>query len=157
MIGTSAESRVTSYMPHEPATYLVDNVKISYFSPGIYEDDNIVLASSTPEMHQNLPPNGVSNNWLEVKDTIALCESGNTHYRGNYVIRGEQVNEDLGKFQINPTYHSEEARSMNIDLYTEEGNEQFARHLFERDGIRHWSASEKCIKARGIAYEKYLK
>jgi hypothetical protein len=76
---------------------------------------------------------------------IAGCES---HYRqfdavGN-VFRGEINNLDVGVMQINERYHLQAATKLNIDLDTIEGNMNYARLLYEREGTTPWASSKGC-------------
>ena len=91
---------------------------------------------------------------------IADCESGvrnadGTAVRwsakqrnddGSVVIgnAGTLVGEDIGKWQINTYFHLERARSLGIDLYSESGNERYAKILFHQVGGAPWSASRDC-------------
>ncbi len=76
---------------------------------------------------------------------IAFCESTYSQYDkyGN-VKRGVVNSKDVGIFQINEKYHLANAKRMGIDLYTPEGNMEYALYLYERDGSQPWSASEPC-------------
>lgn len=81
---------------------------------------------------------------------VAWCESrfrqidedGNLH-------RGQVNQNDIGVMQINIVYHLEKALELGIDLYTLEGNMEYAKYLFEQQGLQPWSASKPC-------WERYL-
>jgi hypothetical protein len=91
---------------------------------------------------------------------IADCESGDRLSDGTAIpfsakqrdgngqtILGQAgtiVGEDIGKWQINTYFHLERARSMKIDLYSESGNERYAKILFHEAGGAPWSASYSC-------------
>ena len=82
---------------------------------------------------------------------IAKCESGGRQFdsHGNVITNLKTM--DVGKWQINLGYHSVEAKRLGIDLYTEEGNEKFARILFARNDTRDWSASRYCWEPKLLA------
>lgn len=81
---------------------------------------------------------------------VAWCESrfrqidedGNLH-------RGQVNQNDIGVMQINIVYHLETALKLDIDLYTLEGNMEYAKYLFNKQGLQPWSASKPC-------WERYL-
>lgn len=76
---------------------------------------------------------------------IAWCESKyRQHDTSGAVLRGVVNNRDVGIMQINETYHAATAGALGIDLHTLEGNLQFARYLYEREGTRPWSSSKGC-------------
>ena len=93
---------------------------------------------------------------------IAGCESGDgTPGSGRQfnpdrsIVTNENTDGtiDRGKWQIN-SRHDAEAKRLNIDLTTEEGNRQFAVILYERNDLRDWKASQRCwepllARARG--------
>ena len=76
---------------------------------------------------------------------IAFCESGGRQYNENgEVIRGKVNPQDIGKYQINATYHQKAAESLGLDIYTEAGNEAYALHLYETQGTSPWNWSKPC-------------
>lgn len=77
--------------------------------------------------------------------SVAFCESRFRQYdkHGN-ILRGVVNSRDVGVFQINEHYHLETALKKGIDLYTIEGNLEYARHLYETQGLRPWKASQPC-------------
>ena len=76
---------------------------------------------------------------------IARCESRFRHYDsdGN-IIRGIVNQSDVGVMQINTYYHGDSADAFGFDLFTLNGNLEYARNLYEREGSTPWSASEFC-------------
>ena len=77
---------------------------------------------------------------------IAECESGGRHLdKDNNVVTNENSNGTLdhGKWQIN-SIHEERAKSMGHLIRTEEGNEAFAKVLFDESGTEPWEASRGC-------------
>lgn len=76
---------------------------------------------------------------------IAFCESTLRQYdaHGN-VLRGKVDRNDVGLMQINERYHAEQAKKLGIDIYTVEGNMEYAVWLYEKQGSQPWSASSPC-------------
>ena len=76
---------------------------------------------------------------------IARCES---HYRQfdreGHILRGKANDADVGVMQINEKYHAEKAVELGINIYTLEGNVEFAKYLYDTFGARPWKASSKC-------------
>jgi hypothetical protein len=76
---------------------------------------------------------------------IAFCEST---YRqvglDGEVLRGNIDSDDVGVMQINTRYHSDKAEELGLDLHTLEGNLEYAKYLYEREGVRPWKSSFKC-------------
>lgn len=82
---------------------------------------------------------------IPIMAAISDCES---HYRqfdtdGN-VFRGAINNKDVGVMQVNEYYHLDEAKALGFDLYTLQGNLDYARYLYNREGTDPWSSSEYC-------------
>lgn len=76
---------------------------------------------------------------------IAFCESTFRHTDKNgKVLRGVENSNDVGVMQINERFHLEKAKQLNIDIHSIEGNMEFAKYLYEREGVRPWNASKKC-------------
>lgn len=86
---------------------------------------------------------------------IAWCESNNRQLDANgKVVRGKTNRQDVGKYQINLSYWDDEAKKLNLDLFTEEDNESMALVLYERFGTTPWTKSKACwhnLDAKGIA------
>ena len=81
----------------------------------------------------------------EILQRIAFCESGGKHFDDNgQVIKGKFNPADIGKYQINLYYWSDEARRLGYNLYSEEGNELMALWIYEHYGTKPWSWSKKC-------------
>lgn len=83
---------------------------------------------------------------------VAECESTFRHYETNgEVLRGRAVSADVGVMQINEYYHLEDSRRAGYDIHTLEGNLDYARHLYEKQGLQPWSASRPCWSAKHAA------
>ena len=71
---------------------------------------------------------------------VALCESGydrNAHNPKNN-------SHDRGIFQLSEKWHGKEMKELGIDPTDVEQNIQYARLLYDRNGLKDWSASKKC-------------
>ncbi len=76
---------------------------------------------------------------------VAFCESTHTQFVAPGVVhRGVVNSKDVGIFQINERYHLNTSKKMGIDIYSIEGNMEYARHLYETQGLQPWSASKPC-------------
>jgi len=76
---------------------------------------------------------------------IAYCESHFRHFKSNgEVLTGEITPEDIGVMQINEYFHGDTAERLGINIYTLEGNLEYARWLYEREGEAPWVSSKKC-------------
>ena len=81
----------------------------------------------------------------EVMLRVANCESGNRQFHDDgTVIRGKENNQDVGRFQINEYYHLETSKKLGIDIYTWEGNTEYAMWLYENEGLTPWNWSRHC-------------
>lgn len=76
---------------------------------------------------------------------IARCESHFTQFNTDgSVHRGVVNNLDVGVLQINEHYHLDASKKKGMDIYTLEGNMQYARDLYNREGAQPWSSSRPC-------------
>lgn len=88
---------------------------------------------------------------------IAWCETKFKHFnRAGEVLRGEVTRSDTGVMQINEYFHGKTAKTLDIDIFSLEGNLHYARYLYEKEGTRPWNSSRHCWSARTghIALEK---
>lgn len=86
---------------------------------------------------------------------IARCESRFRQHGGNGdVLRGEKNDLDRGVMQINEFFHNENSDKLGYDILTLEGNTSYARHLFEKYGVKPWNSSAKCW-GKTVAYSEY--
>ncbi|MDO8574342.1 MAG: hypothetical protein Q7R86_01835 [bacterium] len=84
----------------------------------------------------NLPP---------IFKVIADCESGGRQFddRGR-VVRGRKNRFDIGLYQINEVIHKKAIKETGFDIYTEEGNTNFAAYLYDLAGLEPWRNSKSC-------------
>jgi hypothetical protein len=82
---------------------------------------------------------------IPVMIQIARCESTFRHtLPDGTVLRGVVDSADTGVMQINTRYHGEKAKELGLDLTILKDNLAYARHLYEKQGTRPWSASASC-------------
>ena len=83
--------------------------------------------------------------------SIAFCESTYTQYDENdNILRGKVNSDDVGVFQVNEYYHLDTSKKMGYDIYTVEGNLNYAGYLYKKYGLQPWSASYPCLKKLGV-------
>lgn len=84
---------------------------------------------------------------------IARCESTFRHHdlRTGSILRGKVNRNDIGVMQINTTYHHDTALRLGYDIESIEGNLEYARHLYEREGTRPWNSSRACWSKEHLA------
>lgn len=76
---------------------------------------------------------------------IAWCESRIRHTdKDGSIFRGVVNPKDIGVMQINTHYHLKEAKELNLDLYTLDGNLAYAKYLYEQEGVQPWASSKAC-------------
>jgi hypothetical protein len=76
---------------------------------------------------------------------IARCESNYHQFDANgNVVHGRVDKADIGVMQINERYQGDSAKKLGFDLYTVEGNIAYAKHLYQEQGTKPWSASQPC-------------
>ncbi|MEI8337844.1 MAG: hypothetical protein WCF92_01705 [bacterium] len=86
---------------------------------------------------------------IPVMQDIAYCESRDRQFNPDgTVFRGKVNSDDVGVMQINTYYHADKSETLDMDIFTTEGNLKYARRLFEREGTTPWLSSSKCWKPR---------
>lgn len=79
---------------------------------------------------------------------VARCESTFRHTDKNgRPLRGVENSQDVGIMQINERFHLERAEKLGIDIYSLEGNLEYARYLYQKEGVAPWKASQKCWRS----------
>lgn len=121
-----------------------------------YASTSTVTSTSTPEK-VNKSPNA-DTNLPQVLLDIAWCESRDDQSAVGYNYHDEVItledgstttqkvlwSKDIGRFQINDYYHAETAKNLGFDIYTVEGNTQYALVLYNSNGTRDWNPSKPC-------------
>lgn len=59
------------------------------------------------------------------------------------VVRGVLTPSDIGYCQINESINNDLARKLGYDIFTEQGNKDFAVYLFNTRGTQPWNASKE--------------
>lgn len=76
---------------------------------------------------------------------VAQCESHHNQFNvDGSVLRGRVNPQDVGVFQINEFYHLEESKKLGMDIHTTAGNIDYARHLYDTQGLSPWVWSRPC-------------
>ena len=82
---------------------------------------------------------------IPVMIQVARCESTFRHTLADgTVLRGKVDNRDTGVMQINTYYHGDRAQELELDLENIYDNMEYARYLYEKQGVQPWSASAPC-------------
>jgi len=80
---------------------------------------------------------------------IAYCESTNRQFDDlGKPLRGERNPKDIGLFQINEKYHLKTSQDLGYDIYTTEGNIDYAMWLLKNEGSQHWDYSKLCWRKK---------
>lgn len=75
---------------------------------------------------------------------VARCESGfRQYYSGGGVLINEE-SDAVGIYQLLDSWHDQAANDLGLDIYTVEGNVEYAKLLYEADGLKPWSPSSLC-------------
>ncbi|MFP4616657.1 MAG: hypothetical protein ACLFNR_00650 [Candidatus Paceibacterota bacterium] len=86
---------------------------------------------------------------------VARCESHFRHFdKDGSVLKGTMNGSDVGVMQINKEYHGQKATELGLDIYSVEGNLEYARYLYEEQGLAPWMASEHCWNSNQEVVQK---
>jgi len=78
---------------------------------------------------------------------IAKCESEFIQFnKDGSIHRGVANTKDVGVMQINEHYHLQTAKELGYNIYTLQGNMDYAKYLYDQEGVAPWSASSGCWK-----------
>ena len=82
---------------------------------------------------------------IPILRAIAKCESRYRHLDKNGdVVTGERDKRDTGVMQINLFYHAKTAEKLGYDIHDLDDNVEYARYLYEREGVKPWMSSSAC-------------
>lgn len=74
---------------------------------------------------------------------ICKAESGLRQFNSKGdVLRGKVNRSDIGICQINEVINNDEARRLGYDIYTEQGNKDYAVWLYMHRGSEPWNSSK---------------
>lgn len=83
---------------------------------------------------------------------ISKCESRFIQFDlDGSIHRGRVNSNDVGAMQINTYYHLETSKKLGYDIFTLEGNMDYAEYLYKKEGTRPWSASKPCWGGKELA------
>lgn len=106
------------------------------------ENPNAKVESAVREYFSDIP----------LMAEIAKCESRFRQFdKDGSIFRGIVNNQDVGVLQINEYYHLSRAKKLGIDVYTVEGNMEYARLLYKEQGAKPWSSSSPCWMKSDVA------
>jgi hypothetical protein len=118
---------------------------------GLGGNAEVVYAQEPVEIERKVVLIEVQASLLPELKKICACESGDgtigserQFNSDGTVLQGRVDKDDTGMCQINLRYHGESAEKMGLDVRTEQGNIKYANHLYETQGSKPWSASQKC-------------
>ncbi len=79
---------------------------------------------------------------------IASCESQTRQFdQTGAVLRGRVNSQDVGLMQINEKYHLSTSKKLGLDIYSLEGNINYAKYLYKTQGVKPWVHSSSCWDA----------
>lgn len=93
--------------------------------------------------------------WEDVREHIGECESGNLQFDAQGKVIKNPTTPAVGKYQIMASLHEDTAKSMGMDIYTEEGNEAYAKYLYDKNGLTDWEASRYCWESRMRSFGRW--
>ena len=107
------------------------------------EEKKITVAASKPKTVKETVEEYFKD--TPIMANVAWCESRNRQFEPNgEIFRGKVNSDDIGVMQINTYYHLKAAKARGNDLFTLQGNLDYAKYLFEREGTTPWMSSSKC-------------
>ncbi|OJI08436.1 hypothetical protein BK005_00805 [bacterium CG10_37_50] len=129
---------------------LITAVQINPLMPIDLSNTPATLKSEPPRALTSIEKIIVSTSTKYGLDTemvlrIAKCESSLRQFdTEGKLIRGKVNPQDVGVFQINERYHLKLSEEMGFDIYSLEGNIDYALWLMKNGGNRHWNSSRSC-------------
>lgn len=76
---------------------------------------------------------------------IARCESRFRQYDSKGAVLKNPTSSAMGVFQVMASIHANAAKTnLGLDIYSLEGNVDYARYLYERQGTTPWNDSKGC-------------
>ena len=77
--------------------------------------------------------------------SVAKCESDFRQYTPTGdTFMGGWNGQMIGAFQLNEAWHREAAEDLGYDITDIRGNAEYAKYLYEQEGLRPWSSSSVC-------------
>ncbi len=110
-----------------------------------------IYSIQAPEVHAALSSDVVSRAIrvyfaeAPIMAEVARCESGLRQYDAfGETLRGGYDGKMIGLFQINETFHRDEAKARGYNIDTLVGNIGYARDLYRSEGTAPWEPSAHC-------------
>lgn len=137
------------------ASFTIQDTQLVYASQNTPEEhqkwgENAIIASTTP-LHEEYSTSTIKNLVIEEFGTsspmvkVAECESSFRQYNASdTVLTGIVDSDDKGIYQINTQYQLATATSLGYDIYDPFGNIEYAKFLYQTQGLSPWSASKGC-------------
>ncbi len=75
---------------------------------------------------------------------VARCESSFRQFDSDGDVLENPESSAIGVFQILENLHEEPAEDLGLDIFTPEGNIEYARELYDSLGLQPWSPSSLC-------------
>lgn len=101
---------------------------------------------SVPTIAEHIADEAVASGVdAELAIKISYCESRWRQYdKQGKPLRGMHNPDDVGLFQINENYHLSRANKLGYDIYSTEGNIDYAMWLLANEGSKPWRWSKPC-------------
>ena len=108
----------------------------------IVEDDVVVEEPMVllPEVVEEVEEVVIETPRIPVMKAIAICESGDRQFKDDGTLVRNPKSSAVGKYQIMASIHEDTAFRLGHNIYTEEGNEGYANHLYDVSGTLPWEA-----------------
>ena len=101
----------------------------------VYTNPNAEVEKITREYFADLP----------IMIEVAKCESEfRQFFDSGEVLYGGHKNNMIGLMQFSEFYHLKPAKKLGYDIKTLQGNLDYARYIYEREGLTPWNASKHC-------------
>ena len=125
---------VKSMVQDNPA-YVVAPVSV----PNNLQSQSVIAAPTVEEVVKDYFKD------IPVLAKVAQCESEFRQFDKNGdVLRGKVNQFDVGVMQINELYHLDRSKKKDMDIYTLQGNLEYARALYNDSGTAPWDSSKPC-------------
>ncbi|MEK7136132.1 MAG: hypothetical protein AAB821_00875 [Patescibacteria group bacterium] len=143
MAGLIAFSNITPTIAEGPVSTRPD-VQVEVAQVATLQAEAKTQTNQIPELiAQKSKEQGVDANLTKA---IAFCESTYQQFDADTgtVLRGVHNPLDVGLFQINEKYHLEKSLVLGFDIYSVQGNIDYALWLIKHEGAKHWKWSKPC-------------
>ena len=143
MAGLIAFSNITPTIAEGPISIAPD-AQVEVAQAATAKEVATLQTNSIPQLiATKSKEHGVDANLTQA---IAFCESTYKQFdaRTGTVLRGVHNPLDVGLFQINEKYHLKKSQELGFDIYSVEGNIDYALWLLKAQGAHPWKWSKPC-------------